>query len=70
MNERENAVDFLRGLSDEQLSAQLREACTSLFRLKIQAQTDRLNVPSEVKRNRRLVARIKTLQTERTAKKV
>ena len=55
----------LRELSDEQLNATLKEACTSLFRLRIQAQTERLDVPSELKRNRKLVARIKTIQNER-----
>jgi len=55
----------LREMSDEQLAATLREACTSLFKLKVQAQTDRLDVPSELKRLRAEIARIKTIQTER-----
>ncbi len=56
----------LREMSDEQLQATMREALQTLFKLRIQAQTERLDVPSELTRNRRLVARIKTLQTERT----
>ena len=55
----------LREMSDEQLNATLKETCTTLFRLRIQAQTERLDVPSEMKRNRKLVARIKTVQHER-----
>lgn len=55
----------LREMSDEQLAATLNEACTTLFRLRIQAQTERLDVPSELKKNRKTVARIKTIQTER-----
>ena len=55
----------LRDMSDEQLAATLKEACTTLFRLRVQAQTERLDVPSELKKNRKLVARIKTIQTER-----
>ena len=55
----------LREMSDEQLNALMKEACQTLFRLRVQAQTDRLDVPSELKRNRRLIARIKTIQTEK-----
>ena len=55
----------LREMSDEQLMLTLREAETMLFKLRIQAQTERLDVPSELKKQRRLIARIKTLQTER-----
>ena len=55
----------LRDMSNEQMAAVLKEACQSLFRLRIQAQTERLDVPSELKRNRKLIARIKTLQRER-----
>ena len=55
----------LRDMSNEQMAAVLKEACQTLFRLRIQAQTDRLDVPSELKRNRRLIARIKTIQRER-----
>lgn len=65
MKDRENDAAHLRQMSNEQLGATLREACQSLFKLKMLAQTDRLDVPSEVRRNRRLVARIKTIQGER-----
>ena len=60
-----STIAELREMSDEQLAATLNEACTTLFRLRIQAQTERLDVPSELKKNRRTVARIKTIQTER-----
>ena len=59
----------LREMSDEQLAANLKEANTTLFRLRVQAQTERLDVPSELKRNRRTIARIKTIQTERQKEK-
>jgi large subunit ribosomal protein L29 len=55
----------LREMSDDQLQLTLQETCEGLFRLRIQAQTDRLDVPSELRRSRRLIARIKTLQHER-----
>jgi large subunit ribosomal protein L29 len=58
----------LRQMSDEQLGLTLKEAADKLFRLRIQSQTERLNAPSELRHSRRLIARIKTLQTERTKK--
>jgi large subunit ribosomal protein L29 len=33
--------------------------------LRIQAQTERLDAPSELRKQRRLIARIKTIQVER-----
>ena len=47
------------------MAAVLKEACKDLFQLRIKAQTDRLDVPSELKRNRKLVAQIKTIQRQR-----
>jgi len=55
----------LRDMSDEQLDLTLKEAKENLFRFHIQAQTDRLDAPSELRRYRRLVARVKTIQTQR-----
>ncbi|MEM9353208.1 MAG: 50S ribosomal protein L29 [Planctomycetota bacterium] len=55
----------LREMSDEQLGLTLNEAVENLFRLRIQSQTDRLDTPSELRRNRRLIARVKTIQSER-----
>jgi len=55
----------LRDMSDEQLAATLKEACKTLFTMRVKSQTDRLEVPSELNRNRKLIAQIKTLQTER-----
>lgn len=59
----------LRDMSDEQLVLTLRETEQGLFRLKMQAQKQILEAPSELRRQRQLVARIKTLQTERQPKK-
>lgn len=60
----------LREMSDDQLMATLKDASQTLFRLKIQSQTERLDVPTELKRNRRMIARIKTIQNERARAKV
>ena len=55
----------LRDMSDEQLQLTLKDASENLFRLRIQSQTERLDAPSELRRHRRLIARIKTIQRER-----
>jgi large subunit ribosomal protein L29 len=52
-------------MSDEQLAATSKEASQTLFRLRFQSQSERLNTPSEMRKNRRLIARIKTIQRER-----
>ena len=57
----------LRELGDEQLVLTLKDAAENLFRLRIKAQTERLDAPSELRKHRRLIARIKTIQTERAA---
>jgi large subunit ribosomal protein L29 len=58
----------LRDMSDEQLGLTLNDAVDKLFRLRIQSQTEKLDAPSELRRNRRLVARIKTIQNQRVKK--
>ena len=55
----------LREMSDEQLQLTLKEAVENLFRMRIQQQTERLDAPSELRKARRLVARVKTIQTQR-----
>ena len=56
----------LREMGDEQLEATRKEASETLFRLRFQSQSERLNTPSDIRKNRRLIARIKTIQTERS----
>ena len=60
-----NKASELREMSDEQLALTLKEAAENLFRLRMHAQTERLDAPSELRKHRRLIARIKTIQTER-----
>jgi large subunit ribosomal protein L29 len=55
----------LRDMSDEQLGLTLKETMEVLFRLRIQAASERLDAPSELRRNRRLIAQIKTIQRQR-----
>jgi large subunit ribosomal protein L29 len=61
-------INELRDMSDEQMRLLLKESTDHLFRLRVQSQTDKLDTPSELKKNRRLIARIKTLQRERELK--
>ncbi len=58
-------ITELRDMSDEQLELTAKEAAEQVFRLRIKSQTEKLDAPSEVRRNRRLIARVKTLQTQR-----
>jgi large subunit ribosomal protein L29 len=46
----------------------LKEAKDTLFRLRLQAKMERLDSPSELKKNKRLIARILTLQNLQKAK--
>jgi large subunit ribosomal protein L29 len=55
----------LREMSDEQLQLTLKETEQSLFRLRLKAQCETLDAPSELRRFRRLIARIKTVQGQR-----
>ena len=58
----------LREMSDEQLELTLNETREHLFRLRMQSQTERLDAPSELRRHRRLFARVKTILRERELK--
>jgi large subunit ribosomal protein L29 len=55
----------LRDMSDEQLQLTLKETAETLFRLQLQSQTEKLNSPSQLVYNRKLIARIKTIQRQR-----
>ena len=52
-------------MSDEQLALTLKETSDNLFRMRLKAQTERLDIPSELRKHRRLIARAKTIQTQR-----
>jgi len=56
----------LRLKSDDQLSADLAELKREQFNLRFQAATSQLERPARIQEVRRQVARIKTLQTERS----
>ena len=54
-----------RQMSDEQLTHELRQLIEELFRLTVQAAPERLDAPSTLRKIRRDIARIKTIQRER-----
>jgi large subunit ribosomal protein L29 len=55
----------LRQMSDEQLGLTLKEVVKNLFHLRFQSATERLETPSEIKKAKADVARIRTIQRER-----
>jgi large subunit ribosomal protein L29 len=59
------ATDF-RAQTDDQLSEQLGNLKREAFNLRFQAATSQLEKPSRVREVRRDIARIKTLQSERS----
>ena len=59
------SANELREMSDEQLGHELRESQQSLFKIRFQSATERNDAPSNVRKLRQTVARIKTIQRER-----
>jgi large subunit ribosomal protein L29 len=55
----------LRDMADEQIRLVWKDAAESLFRLRIQAQTEKLASPTEVKKHRRTIARCQTILSQR-----
>ena len=61
------AVDDLKVKTDDQLQQQLADLKREQFNLRFQSATNQLEKPSRVREVRRTIARIKTLQTARSA---
>ncbi|OYW49313.1 MAG: 50S ribosomal protein L29 [Novosphingobium sp. 28-62-57] len=59
-------IEDFRAKSDDQLSADLAELKREQFNLRFQGATNQLERPARIKEVRRDIARIKTLQTERS----
>lgn len=60
-----SAASELREMNDEQLEFSLKEAQQELFRLRFQASTEKLDAPSNLRKLRREIARIRTIRRER-----
>ena len=61
------AIDDLKAKTDDQLQQDLGELKREQFNLRFQSATNQLEKPSRVRVVRRTIARIKTLQTQRTS---
>ena len=61
------AIDDLKTKSDDQLQTQLGELKREQFNLRFQSATNQLEKPSRVRVVRRSIARIKTLQIQRSS---
>ena len=61
-----NKFEDLRTKTDDQLADQLVELKREQFNLRFQAATNQLERPARIREVRRDIARIKTLQSERT----
>ena len=60
----------LRGMSDEQLGLTLKDTEKHMFQLRFQSATDRLETPSEIRKARKEIARIRTIQRSRELEKL
>jgi large subunit ribosomal protein L29 len=58
-------AEELRAMSSEQLDLTLKETVKNLFHLRVASATDRLETPSEIRKARREIARIKTVLRQR-----
>lgn len=59
-------IDDLKQASDDQLQQQLLELKREQFNLRFQSATNQLEKPTRVREVRRTIARIRTLQGQRT----
>lgn len=59
-------IDDLKAKTEDQLSEELGNLKREAFNLRFQAATNQLEKPSRVREVRRGIARIKTLQNERS----
>ncbi len=60
-------VEDMRTKTDDQLLADLGDLKREAFNLRFQSATNQLEKPSRIREVRRDIARIKTLQAERTS---
>ncbi len=60
------AIDDLKQKTDDQLQTQLQELKREQFNLRFQSATNQHEKPSRVRDVRRTIARIKTLQNQRS----
>ena len=66
MADSKTKTEDLRQQSDDQLTEQLTTLKREQFNLRFQAATNQLEAPSRIREVRRTIAKIKTLQGERS----
>ena len=59
-------IEDLRPKTDDQLSGDLGDLKREAFNLRFQAATNQLEAPARIREVRRTIAKVKTLQTERS----
>ena len=59
-------IEDLRQKSDDQLDEEMTSLKREAFNLRFQAATNQLEAPARIREVRRTIAKIKTLQTERS----
>ncbi len=62
-----NKAKEIREMADDQIRLVWKDASESLFRLRIQSQTEKLAAPSEMRKHRKTIARCQTILAERAA---
>ena len=55
----------IREMSDEQLRLTINDTVKHLFQLRLQSATERLETPSEIRKAKKDIARLKTIQRQR-----
>jgi len=55
----------LREMSDEQVRLVWKDSAQTLFKLRLQSQTEKLAAPTDVKKHRRTIARCQTILAQR-----
>jgi len=60
-------IEDMRAKTDDQLNSELVDLKREQFNLRFQAATSQLERPARIKEVRRDIARIRTLQTQRSA---
>ena len=55
----------IREMSDEHLRLTLNDTVKHLFQLRLQSATERLETPSEIRKAKKDIARLKTVQRQR-----
>ncbi|MFM8578278.1 MAG: 50S ribosomal protein L29 [Planctomycetaceae bacterium] len=55
-------------MGDEQLKLVWKDAAESLFRLRLQAQKEKLAAPTDMRKHRKTIARCQTILAERAAR--